>query len=183
MQGFPVLGSLTTAEKDHSDRAVQSCAAVVDKDSKVDPLCRPEWDGSHRAPLGAPTANAAGDGGSARRVTPAERNDAMKRSAIRPQSVEAVEFSPAPEPQQNVRSGRKTMSSGTGGISTTVVVEPPPPLPTAGGGGRETLTVVAEVHMSAPVDEEEQLIAQASGQHVVCNTDPGKAPAILSTPL
>ena len=33
--------------------------------------------------------------------------------------------------------------------------------------------------MSAPVDEEEKLIAQASGQHVVCNTDPGKAPAIF----
>ena len=52
VQGFPVLGSLTPAEKDRRDRAVQSRAAVVDKDSKVDPLCRPEWDGSHRAPLG-----------------------------------------------------------------------------------------------------------------------------------
>ena len=37
--------------------------------------------------------------------------------------------------------------------------------------------------MSAPVDEEEQLIAQASGQHILCNTDPGEAPAILSAPL
>ena len=67
------------------------------------------------------------------------------------------------------------MSSGTGGIIPTVVSEPPPPLPTAVGGG-VTFTAVAEVHMSAPVDEEEKLIAQASGQHVVCNTDPGKAP-------
>ena len=75
----------------------------------------------------------AGDGGSARRVTPAGRNDAMKKSAVRPLSVEAVEFSAAPEPEQNVRSGRKTMSSGTGGSSPTLVVEPP--LPTAGGGG------------------------------------------------
>ena len=68
----------------------------------------------------------AGDGGSARWVTPAGRNDAMKKSALRPLSVEAVEFSPAPATEQNVRSGRKTMSSGTGGIiSPTVVVELP----------------------------------------------------------
>ena len=37
--------------------------------------------------------------------------------------------------------------------------------------------------MSAPVDEEEKLIAQASGQRVVGNTDPGETPAILSAPL
>ena len=36
--------------------------------------------------------------------------------------------------------------------------------------------------MSAPVDDEEKLIAQSSGQHVVDNTDPGEAPAILSAP-
>ena len=36
--------------------------------------------------------------------------------------------------------------------------------------------------MSASVDEEDKLIVQASGQHVVCNTDPGKVPAILSAP-
>ena len=46
-----------------------------------------------------------------------------------------------------------------------------------------TFTAVADVHMSAPVDEEDKLIAQVSGQHVVCNTDPGKAPSILSIPL
>ena len=45
-----------------------------------------------------------------------------------------------------------------------------------------TFTVVAEVHISPPVDDEEKLIAQASGQHVVDNTDPGEAPAILSSP-
>ena len=36
--------------------------------------------------------------------------------------------------------------------------------------------------MSDSVNEEGKLIAQASGQHVVCNTDPGKVPAILSAP-
>ena len=117
----------------------------------------------------APTANAAGRRRWVGTTGDAGRNDAMKRSAVRPLSVEAVEFSPAPAPEQNVRSGRKTMSSGTGRISLTVVVESP--LPTA------------EVHMSAPVDEEEKLIAKAIEQHVVSNTDPGKAPAILSIPL
>ena len=45
-----------------------------------------------------------------------------------------------------------------------------------------TFTAVAEVHISASVNEEDKLIAQASGQHVVCNTDPGKVSAILSAP-
>ena len=49
VQGFPVLESLTP---DRRDRAVQNCAAVVDEDSEVDPLCRPEGDGSHQAPRG-----------------------------------------------------------------------------------------------------------------------------------
>ena len=52
VQGIPVLGSLTPAEKDRRDRAIQKCAAVVDKDAELDPLCRPEGGGSHRAPLG-----------------------------------------------------------------------------------------------------------------------------------
>ena len=78
-----------------------------------------------------PTANV----GSARRVTPGRGNDAMRRSAVRPLSVEAVEFSPALAPEQNLISGRKTMSSGAWGVVPTVVAEPPPPLPTAGGGG------------------------------------------------
>ena len=43
VQSFPVLGSLTQAEKDR--------AAVVDKDAELDPLCRPEGGGSHQAPL------------------------------------------------------------------------------------------------------------------------------------
>ena len=55
----------------------------------------------------------------------------MKISAVRPLSVEAVEFSPAPAKDR--RPGRKTMSSGTGGSSPTEVVELP--LSKAGGGG------------------------------------------------
>ena len=44
-----------------------------------------------------------------------------------------------------------------------------------------TFTAVAEVHISASVNEDE-FIAQASGQHIVCYTDLGEVPAILSTP-
>ena len=57
-------------------------------------------------------------------------------------------------------------------------------LPTDSGGGGG-----GDVHGGSGgpnvgrVDKEEKLIAQASWQHVVCNTDLGKAPAILSAPL
>ena len=51
--GFPSLGSLTLAEKDRRDRAVpDSAPAMVDTNSNLDPLGRPEGDGSHQAPLG-----------------------------------------------------------------------------------------------------------------------------------
>ena len=43
-------------------------------------------------------------------------------------------------------------------------------------------TAVAEVHRPPSTDDEEKLLAQASGQHVVENTDPGKTPVILSAP-
>ena len=56
-------------------------------------------------------------------------------------------------------------------------------LPTDSGGGGVTFTVVAEVHVSATVNDDDKLIvAQASGQHVVCDTDLGEVPAILSAP-
>ena len=42
-----------------------------------------------------------------------------------------------------------------------------------------TFTAVAEVHVSAAVNEEDKFIAQVSGQHVVCDTD---LPAILNAP-
>ena len=58
--------------------------------------------------------------------------DVMKISAVRPLSVEAVEFTPAPATREDGRPGRKTMSSGTGRSSPTKVVELP--LSKAGGG-------------------------------------------------
>ena len=102
----------------------------------------------------------AGNSRLARRVTPGRGNDAMRRSAVWPLSVEAVEFSPALVPEQNLLSGRKTMPSAAGGVIPTVVAETP--VPTAAG---------------VTFNEEDKLVAQASGQHVVCNTDTGKVPA------
>ena len=104
----------------------------------------------------------------------------MKTSAARPLSVEAVEFSPAPATEQHRRSGWKTMSSGTGGSSPTEVVELP--LSKAGGGGGVKFTAVAEVHRPPSTNDEGNILAQPSGQQVVGNTDPGKAPVMLSAP-
>ena len=74
----------------------------------------------------------------------------MRRSAVRPLSVEVVEFSPALVPEQNLLSGWKTMSSGAGGVIPTVVAKPH--VLTAAG---VTFTAVAEVH----VKEEGQIIS------------------------
>ena len=54
------------------------------------------------------------------------------------------------------------------------------PLIPAGGGVR--FTAVAEVHRPPSTDDEGKILAQASGQQVVGNTDPGKAPVMLSAP-
>ena len=60
-------------------------------------------------------------------MTPTGGDDAMKISTVWwPLCVEAVKFSLASATEQYIRSGRKTMSSGTSGISPTGVVEPPP---------------------------------------------------------
>ena len=57
--------------------------------------------------------------------------DVMKISAVRPLSVEAVEFSPALATGEDRRPGRKTMSS------PTKVVELPSSKAGGGGGGGE----------------------------------------------
>ena len=139
---FPHLGSLTPAEKDRRDRPVPDRApSMVDRNSNLDPLECPEGDGSHPAPLGRSVKTPrrrmrpAGNSGSARRGTPDRKNDTTRRSAVRPLSVEAVEFSPALAPEQKLLSGRKTRSSRTGGVVPSVVAEPPPPTDSGGGGG------------------------------------------------
>ena len=103
--------------------------------------------------------------------------DVKGRSAVRPLSVEAVEFSPTLVPERNITSGWKTMSSGAGGVGPAVVADLP--LPTAAG---VTFSAVAEVHVSASVIDDDILVAQASEQRTVCSTDPGKVPKTLSVP-
>ena len=113
----------------------------MEQNANLDPLWRPERDESHRAPLGrnvrAPRRGMrpAGISGPARRVAPVRGNDAKGRSAVRPLSVEAVEFSPVLVPEKNLISGRKTMSSRAGGVIPAVVADPPPPPRTDSGGG------------------------------------------------
>ena len=45
-----------------------------------------------------------------------------------------------------------------------------------------TFSAVAEVHVSASANEDDSLVAQASEQHIVCNTDPGKVPGEIECP-
>ena len=122
----------------------------------------------------------AGTNGPARRVAPVKGNDEKGRSAIQPLSIEVVEFSPALVPENNLVSGWKTMSSGAGGVVRAVVADPSPP-PCADSGG-VTFSAVPEVHVSASASEEDSLVAQASEQHIIYDTDPAKVPEILSVP-
>ena len=66
----------------------------------------------------------AGISGPARRMAPVDGSDVNGSSAIRPLSVEAVEFSPALVPENNVMFGWKTLSSGAGGVAPAVVADP-----------------------------------------------------------
>ena len=70
----------------------------------------------------------AGISGPARRMAPVGVRDVKGRSAVRPLSVQAVEFSPTLVPERNETSGRKTMSSR---VAPAVVADLP--LPTAEG--------------------------------------------------
>ena len=74
------------------------------------------------------------------------------------------------------------MSSGTGGSSPTEVVELPLSKAGGGGGGGVRFTAVAEVHRPPSTNDEGNILAQPSGQQVVGNRDPGKAPLMLSAP-
>ena len=104
---------------------------MVEQNSNLDPVRRAERDGSHQAPLGRNVSGPrrgmqpAGISGPARRLAPVRGNDIKGRSAVRPLSVEAVEFSPALVAEKNLISGRKTMFSGAGGIAPAVVADPP----------------------------------------------------------
>ena len=124
-------GASLRLKKNRRDRAIPDRdSVVVEQNSNLDLIWRTERDGSHRAPLGrnvsAPRRGMrlAGISGPARSVAPARGNDVKGRSAVRPLSVEVVELSPALVPVNNLISGRKTMSSGAGGIAPAVVADP-----------------------------------------------------------
>ena len=108
-----------------------------------------ELDRGRMAPLGRNVCvprrgmRPAGVSGLAQQMAPVGVWDAKRRSAVRPLSVEAVEFSPTLDPEMNVVTGRKTVSSGAGGIVLTVVANVP--VPTEAG---VTFSAVAEVHAS-----------------------------------
>ena len=134
---FPSIG------EPHSDvimRCPDSGSAVVARNSTLDPILYSRRDGSHRAPLGRNVSplrwgmRPAGISGPARRMAPVGGSDVKGSSAVRPLSVEAVA-------EKNVMPGRKTMSSGAGGVTPVVVADPP--VPTTAG---VTFSAVAEVH-------------------------------------
>ena len=51
--------------------------------------------------------------------------DVKRKSAVRPLSAEAVEFSPTLGPKMDVLTGQETMSSGAGGVALAVVADVP----------------------------------------------------------
>ena len=156
---------------------------VSQRYSTMESIARSERDGGRMAPLGRNKGvprwgmRPAGVSGPAQQVAPVGVRNVKGRSAVRPLSVEAVEFSPTLDPEWNVMSGQKTVSSGACGVAPAVVGDVP--VPTEAG---VTFSAVAEVHTSASVIEDDILVVQASEQHTVCNTDPGRVPKTLSVP-
>ena len=149
----------------------------------MESISRSERDGGRMAPLGRNKGvsrrgmRPAGVSGPPQQVAPVGVRNVKGRSAIRPLSVEAVEFSPTLDPERNVMSGQKTVSSGAGRVALAVVADVP--APTEAG---VTFSAVAEVHASATVIEDNILVVQASEQRTVCNTYPGRVPKTLSVP-
>ena len=106
---------------------------------------------------------------------PSGRSGCEGQSAVRPLSVEAVESSPALEPQTVVIAGQQTVSSDA--VAPAVIADVPAPTP---AGVR--FSAVAEVHASACDVDDDILVVQASEQPIVCSTDTGRAPRVCSVP-
>ena len=130
--------------------------AMVDRNSNLDLLERPEG-ALRKQPVGG------GDNEKTRRTASVSRG-----GGIIPGTGAGTEITIGMEDQvqQNRQScsvgSRRALPSDSGG---------------GGGGG--------DVHggsVSAAVNEEDKFIAQASGQHVVCDTYLGEVPAILNAP-
>ena len=113
----------------------------------------------------------------ARQVAPVGVLDVKRKSAVRPLSADAVEFSPTLGPKIDITTGQETVSSGAGRVAPAMVADVPV-LTEAG----VRFSTVAEVHVSAVELHDDILVAQASEQHAVCSTDPRRAPRVGSVP-
>ena len=109
--------------------------------------------------------------GPARQAAPVGVRNVKRKSAVRPLSAEAVEFSPTIGHKIDVITGQET--SGAGGVAPAVVADVPV-LTEAG----VRFSAVAEVHASAMELDDDVLVVQASEQRAVCSTDPGRAPRV-----
>ena len=95
---------------------------VVARDTTMEPISPSELGRGHMGPLERKIGVLqrgilpAGEIGPARQVDPVDVLGVKRMSAVRPLSVEAVEFSPA-QPQMVVIAGRQTVSSGAVGIA------------------------------------------------------------------
>ena len=122
-QGFPALGSLTPAEENRHEGSVpDSSNMVVARATTMGPTSPSELGRGHLAPLGRNVGvpqrgmRPAGVVGPSRQLAPVGVLDVKRKSAVRPLSVEAVEFYPTLGPRMDIIAGRETMSSGAGGL-------------------------------------------------------------------
>ena len=128
------MGSLTPAEEKRRDRLVPDGGnIVVARNTTMESISLSELDRGRMAPLGRNVGipgrgmRLAGVSGPAQQMAPVGVGDAKRRSTVRPLLVEAVEFSPTLDPEMNVVTRRKTVSSGAGGIAPAVVADVPVP--------------------------------------------------------
>ena len=154
---------------------------VVAGNTTMEPISPSELGRGHMGPLEHNIGmlhrgmRPAGEIGPARQVDPVDVLGVKSQSAVRPLSVEAVEFSPVLEPQMLVLAGRQTVSSDA--VAPAVIADVPVTTP---AGVR--FSAVVEVHASACDVDDDILVVQASEQPIVCSTDPGRAPRVGSVP-
>ena len=104
---------------------------VVARDTTMEPISPSELGRGHMGPLERNIGvlhwgmRPAGEIGPTRQMDPVDVLGVKSQSAVRPLSVEAVEFSPALEPQTVVIAGRQTVSSDA--VGPVVIADVPAP--------------------------------------------------------
>ena len=148
---------------------------VVAGNTTMEPISPSELGRGHMGPLERNIGvlhrgmRPTGEIGPARQVDPVDVMGVKSQSAVRPLSVEAVEFSPTLEPQTVVIAGRQTVSSDA--VAPAVIADVPAPTPAG-----VSFSAVAEARTSASDVDDDILIVQANEQPIICSTDPGRAP-------